>query len=96
MTGWDPCGDIDTHADAAHEAADRERKRERENRPVKSALTCRCVMCKYVKEFSPIPPDIPMCPRCYSPMVAESAAVGIRQANERAADAEHTNERGDK
>lgn len=38
-----------------------------------ASVTCKCVFCKHVETFTPIPTDQPMCPKCYSPMVAVSA-----------------------
>lgn len=91
MTGWDPCGDIDTHADAALEAADRERKRERENRPVLCESTAihlmggglyRCVLRAGHDGW-------------HTDGDAEWRELPDKQANERAADAEHDNARGE-
>lgn len=40
-----------------------------------SALVCRCVFCKHTETFVPIPRDTPMCPKCFSPMVAVEAII---------------------
>ncbi|MCR4339123.1 MAG: hypothetical protein NUW01_04455 [Gemmatimonadaceae bacterium] len=38
-----------------------------------ASLTCKCVGCGHKATFTPIPTDVPMCPKCFSPMVAVEA-----------------------
>jgi Zn finger protein HypA/HybF involved in hydrogenase expression len=38
-----------------------------------TSVTAQCVSCKHKETLTPIPSDVPMCPKCYSPMVAVSA-----------------------
>lgn len=38
-------------------------------------LTVECVACKHRLEVGPSQRDVPMCPKCFSPMVATKAVV---------------------
>lgn len=40
-----------------------------------ASVVVRCVFCKHKQTLTPIPSDVPMCPKCYSPMVAESVTA---------------------
>jgi hypothetical protein len=43
-------------------------------------IIARCVACGYTERFgdtAPIPTDIPLCAKCYSPMVAERAEASL-------------------
>jgi hypothetical protein len=45
-------------------------------------LTCKCVGCGHKETFPHPPSDVPMCSKCFSPMVAVAAASvpGFRPA----------------
>ena len=50
-----------------------------------SALKCKCVGCGHVETFVPIPSDVPMCPKCFAPMVAVEAIIRRERRPARAA-----------
>ena len=50
-------------------------------------MTASCVACKHVMTWKPPPTnaanELPMCPRCFSPMVVESASASFPRIGER-------------
>lgn len=40
-------------------------------------ITARCVMCKHEADFGSELGDVPMCPKCYSPMAVVAAEVRL-------------------
>lgn len=44
----------------------------------KTVVIAKCVVCGYKREIGPgevEKDDLPMCPKCYSPMIAERAEI---------------------
>lgn len=41
-----------------------------------TSVACKCVGCGHKETLTPIPSDVPMCSKCFSPMVVESVAHG--------------------
>jgi hypothetical protein len=39
-------------------------------RPITSDATLKCIICKHT-ETKPLPKEMPVCPKCYGPMILE-------------------------